>query len=89
MAKLGSKGIIIKKIYATSETVTGIAMGFSVKMEQFGKLLGAGRFRFVLDVEKSDLPLLLPYKQALALWKQEHQQGMMRQNSNACTSWVP
>lgn len=73
MAKLGNEGIKISKIYATSETVTGIAMGFSAEMMQFGKPLGTGRFRFVLDVEESNLPLLKPYKKALAAWEKEHQ----------------
>lgn len=72
MAKLGSNGIIITKLYATSETVTGIEMGFSAKMEQYGKPLKGGRFRFVLDIEKSDLPLLQPYKRALAKWHKTH-----------------
>ncbi len=72
MAKLGEKGIIIKKLYATSETVTGIAMAFSAKMEQYGKPLGTGRFRFMLDVERSEIPLLRPYNKALEQWKKEH-----------------
>jgi hypothetical protein len=72
IAKLGEKGVIISKIYATSETPTGIAMGFNANMEQFGKPLGEGRFRFVMDVEKTDIPFLHPYKQALAQWKAEH-----------------
>ncbi len=72
MAELGNEGVNITKIYATSETVTGIAMGFNAKMEQFGKPLGMGRFRFVLDVETSDLPLLHPYKKAFAAWNKEH-----------------
>lgn len=71
MAKLGSQGIKISKIYATSETVTGIAMGFSAKMDQFGKPLGEGRFRFVLDVDESELPLLQPYKRELAKWEKK------------------
>ena len=69
--KLGDKGIIIKKLYATSETVTGIAMAFSAKMEQYGKPLGTGRFRFMLDVERSEIPLLRPYNKALEQWKKE------------------
>lgn len=69
LAKLGEKGIEIKKIYATSETVTGISMGFSAKMKQYGKPLGSGRFRFVMDVETSDLPILQPYKKALEAQK--------------------
>jgi hypothetical protein len=72
MAKLGSQGVNITRIYATSETVTGIAMGHSAKMKFFGKPLGVGRFRFVMDVQESDLPLLEPYKHALAEYKQEH-----------------
>jgi hypothetical protein len=83
MAKLGREGVEITKIYATSETVTGIAMGFSAKMEQYGKPLGTGRFRFVLDVEESNLPLLHPYKQALANWKKE--QGQIKQEKTADT----
>jgi hypothetical protein len=73
IAKLGSKGVIISKIYATSETVTGIAMGFGAKMEQFGKPLGEGRFRFVMDIDKSEIPLVQPYKKALSDWKSKQQ----------------
>jgi hypothetical protein len=76
MAKLGEKGIIIRKLYATSETVTGIAMGFSAKMEQYGKPLGTGRFRFVLDVEKSEIPLLRPYNKALEQWRKKTQKAL-------------
>jgi len=74
MAKLGSKGVNITKVYATSETVTGIAMAFTAKMEQFGKPLGAGRFRFVLDVQAAKQPFLQPYKNAFAEYKQSHYQ---------------
>jgi hypothetical protein len=76
MAKLGEKGIIIKRIYATSETTTGIAMAFSAKMEQYGKPLGTGRFRFILDVEKSDIPFLRPYNKALEQWKKGAQKAL-------------
>lgn len=72
MAKLGEKGINITKIYGTSETVTGIAMAFSAKMEQLGKPLGMGRFRFVMDITSSNLPVLMPYKRALATWQKEN-----------------
>ena len=72
MAKLGSRGIKISTMYATSETVTGIAMGFSAKMHQFGKPIGGGRFRFAMDVEETDIPLLHPYKKALAEWEKQH-----------------
>jgi hypothetical protein len=69
MAKLGSEGVVIEKIYATSETGAGIAMAFSAKMEQFGKPLAVGRFRFVSDVETSALSLIQPYKRSLAKWR--------------------
>jgi hypothetical protein len=73
LAKLGEQGIIISKIYATSETLTGIAMAFNAHMDQFGRPLGEGRFRFVMDVEKSKLPLLRSYKRALAQWRTQNQ----------------
>jgi len=69
VAKLGSQGVKVTKIYATSETVTGIEMAWSAKMEMFGKPFAGGRFRYVLDIETSDLPLLQPYKRALAAWQ--------------------
>ena len=72
MAELGRQGINISKMYATSETVTGIEMGFSAKMEQFGKPLKGGRFRFALDVETSDLAILKPYKHALTEWRERN-----------------
>lgn len=72
MAKLGSQGVPITKIFATSETVTGIEMAYSAKMGMFGKPFAGGRFRYVMDVETSDLPLLQPYKRALAAWQQAH-----------------
>jgi hypothetical protein len=50
MAKLGSQGVNITKIYATSETVTGIEMAHSAKMGMFGKPFAGSRFRYVLDV---------------------------------------
>jgi hypothetical protein len=67
MAKLGSQGVNITKIYATSETVMGIEMAHSAKMGIFA----GGRFRSILDVETSDLPLVQPYKRAFAAWRQE------------------
>lgn len=70
LAKLGRKGIIITNFYATSETPTGIAMGFSANMSLFGNPIGK-RLTFSLDVNNSNLPLLVPYKEALALWQRE------------------
>jgi hypothetical protein len=75
MAKLGSQGVNITRLYATSETVTGIEMAYSAHMEMFGKPFSGGRFRYVLDVQQSDIPLLQPYKRALAEWQREHQES--------------
>lgn len=72
MAKLGHQGVEITKLYATSETLTGIRMAYNAKMDFFGKPIGEARFRYVLDVEKSDLPILQPYKKAFAEWKAKH-----------------
>lgn len=72
IAKLGTQGVNITKLYATSETVTGIEMAYSAHMEMFGKPFKGGRFRYVLDVQQSDIPLLQPYKHALADWQQAH-----------------
>lgn len=69
LGKLGSQGVVISKIYATSETPTGIDMAFRAKMKQFGRPFRGGRFRFVLDVQDSDLMILEPYKRALAEYK--------------------
>jgi len=74
MAKLGDGGINIRKLYATSETVTGIEMAYSAHMDMFGKPFTGGRFRYVLDIQQSDIPLLRPYKRALAEWQQTHEE---------------
>src|SRR5947207_10834753 len=58
IAKLGAQGINITKLYATSETVTGIEMAYSAHMEMFGKPFRGSRFRYVLDIQQSDIPLL-------------------------------
>ncbi len=74
IAKLGQQGVVITKIYATSDTPTGIAMSIHAKMRPLGAMKGSDgkRFAFELDVAESDLPLLRDYKQALAEWKQSH-----------------
>jgi len=74
IAKLGTQGINITKLYATSETVTGIEMAYSAHMDMFGKPFKGGRFRYTLDVQQSDIPLLRPYKHAITEWQQAHQE---------------
>jgi len=74
IAKLGQQGVVLTKIYATSDTPTGIAMSIHAKMRPLGAMKGSDgkRFAFELDVAESNLPLLRDYKQALAEWKQSH-----------------
>ncbi|MBA2679029.1 MAG: helix-turn-helix domain-containing protein [Ktedonobacteraceae bacterium] len=79
LEEMGSRGIIIDKIFGTSETPTGIAMGFSASMQQFGKPLGEGRFRFVMNVEESELSIFDPYKEALIKWQKLHGNASIRQ----------
>ncbi len=64
MGELGRKGYIITKIYATSETPTGIAMAIHVGMEAYGPKVGK-RLTFVWDIEKSQSFLFDAYKEGL------------------------
>jgi hypothetical protein len=61
MQKLGQKGVTITKLYATSETPTGIAMALHLGMQEITPRLGK-RLRFILDIEQSDSPLIQIYK---------------------------
>lgn len=77
LAELGKQGIIIRKICATSETETGIALSLHARMRTVRRLKPPrenkpARYAFELDVATSDLPLLREYKQALAEWQQLH-----------------
>jgi hypothetical protein len=76
IGEMGKQGIIIPTIYATSDTPTGIAMSLHAKMQPLGKMKHSDgkRFAFKLDVAASDLPLLRPYKQAIAQYRRSHSQ---------------
>jgi hypothetical protein len=74
LERLGHKGIIITKIYAVSDTPTGIAMAVRAKMKPFGPPLGK-RLTFELDVETSESLLLKGYKRGLAAWREEQKNG--------------
>ncbi len=82
LEKLGRKGYIITKIYATSDTPTGIATAIHIGMEEYGEKIGK-RLKFVLDVEKSTSFLLDDYKQGLAEWRKEQKkQATSKKKSN-------
>ena len=72
LEKLGRKGYVVTKIYATSDTPTGIAMAIHAGMEEYEERIGK-RLRFELDVEKSQSFLLDRYKKGLAEWRKEQQ----------------
>ncbi len=77
MGILGRKGYIITKIYATSETPTGIAMAIHVGMETYGPKVGK-RLTFVWDTEKSQSFLFDAYKEGLTQWKKEYRKQVKK-----------
>lgn len=70
LEEFGRRGIIITKVYATSQTPSGVAMGLHAGMEQFGPKVGK-RLTFVADIEQSDIFLFDTYKRGLAEWKRQ------------------
>lgn len=71
LADLGRQGMIIRRVYATSETESGINLAMHAGMQLIGRI-SPGRYAFELDVATSTLPLLKRYQQALTHWMQEH-----------------
>lgn len=68
---LGSHGAIISKLYATSDTATGIGMSLHAHMNAVRRL--GGRFAFELDIQSAqDTPLVRVYRRALEEWRKEH-----------------
>ncbi len=66
--ELGRNGVIIDRIYATSESPTGIAMALHIGMHEQPPKLGK-RIRFVMDIDNADSFLAARYKQGLNEWK--------------------
>jgi len=72
LKKLGRRGIIIPKVYARSQTPTGIAMCLHIGMEPYKPMPRTGKLmRFELDVETADTFLANMYREGLAEWKKE------------------
>ncbi|GHO86631.1 helix-turn-helix domain-containing protein [Dictyobacter formicarum] len=82
LGKLGQRGIIFSKFYATSETPTGIAMSIHAGMQEYGKRLNK-RLTFVLDPETSTSFLLIDYKKELKEWQKTHNQNRKNRISPA------
>jgi len=80
--------VIIKKVYARSQTPTGIAIAIPVGMQEYEPMPRTGKLvRFVLDIDKSSAFLAQAYKEGLAEWekdykKQERQKRKKDINTN-------
>jgi hypothetical protein len=70
LVEWGQIGIEISKVYAASNTASGIRIlkhaGF-----QTIKDLGSGRYVFELDIDASETRILLGYKEAIRQWKEQ------------------
>lgn len=74
----GARGVTITQLYACGSTDDGRKL---LRKSGMFRELGEpvkGRVIFELDIEHSDLPLLRPYKEALAVWREskEKQQNI-------------
>lgn len=73
LKELGQRGIIISKVYARSQTPTGIAMCLHLGMKPYEPMPRTGKLmRFELDIETADTFLANMYKEGLAEWKEAH-----------------
>ncbi len=72
LKKLGRRGIIIDKVYARSQTPTGIAMAIHTGMQEYEPLPRTGKLiRFVLDIKTSNAYLAKAYKEGFEEWQKE------------------
>lgn len=72
LKKLGRRGILLNKVYARSQTPTGIAMAMHVGMEEYKPLPKTGKLvRFVLDIETSETFLAKRYKEGRVEWEKD------------------
>jgi hypothetical protein len=75
LMRWGHKGYIIHRVYATSETPSGVEAAVEFKMTSLGKIKGSKgkkRFAFELDPLSSDYAMLKIYQEALLEWQVEH-----------------
>lgn len=72
LKKLGRRGVIIKKLYARSQSPTGIAMAIHTGMQEYKPMPRTGKLvRFELDIETSHAYLAQAYKEGFEEWKKE------------------
>ena len=65
--QLGKQGIILSRLYAYSESKSGILMSVRMKMKQYAEPV-KNRYTFWLDILQSSLPLVRNYQRALGEW---------------------
>ena len=80
MKSLGERGIEITKLYATSQTPSGIGILMHAGFHETGKRLGK-RIAFVLDVQESELPIFNDYKTAFEHWKSSQAHPEKKRNN--------
>ena len=84
LKKLGRRGVIIKKVYARSQTPTGIAMAIHAGMQEYQPLPRTGKLvRFVLDIDTSSAFLAQAYKEGFAEWEKEYKKREEKKKKKA------
>jgi len=69
MLELARKGVSIKKLYAVSDTPDGVKISRDLGFEETSPAPGSTFRQFTLDLETSNSPYALEYRQALASLK--------------------
>jgi hypothetical protein len=82
LAEAGKRGVEISKIYAASETPTGIRILKNAGFEIIGEARN-GRFSFLLDVMTSNEKLLKEYQEAIKEWKASTQKQSKKATAKA------
>lgn len=73
LIRWGYEGYIIHRIYATSETPSGIESAVEFQMKSLGKISRSKkRYGFELDPSTSEHRMIRDYRLALEHWKQQH-----------------
>lgn len=81
ITRWGEQGYIIHRVYATSETPSGIEAAADFQMTSMGKMpttKGKRRFAYVLDPLTTKHPFFKGYQEALHQWAQDHPEEYKR-----------
>lgn len=82
LKKLGRRGVVIKKLYARSQSPTGIAMAIHTGMQEYKPMPRTGKLvRFELDIETSHAYLAQAYKEGFEEWKKEQKKQTTHKRS--------